>query len=436
MTNNTPSGEVPYTLHQATLSNGLRVVGLRAPHLRSLVISAFVGVGARHEHEDDKGISHFLEHMMLSGTETYPSMSELFGAVERMGGMLNGASMFDHTIYWMRLHRDHVADGLHVMADILTRPLLDPDAIAAERNTILNEMAGISGESALELMLEMMWPGRSGEFNVPGSLETAEAFNRERLLAHYRRFYVPGNMVLCVVGCFDVEATFRLIDATLGQMAGDPAPGLVALGPAQPGPQWNSRPAGGTQASFWLAHRAYTDTDPRRTVLYVLNTMLGWGTRSLLFEKVREEAGLAYYIESDTLLNGEYGLFNIQCELPVENLMDAMALVFDVVRRLTDAPIEADRLERAIELMRCQIEFQLDNPETLARIYGLGALLGRAFDPPLELARKVRAVTAEQVTEVAREVFRPDRRYLLLYGPEGQMVRRRQIERLLAVEPA
>ncbi len=435
MTKPQPDDAAPYTLHQTTLANGLRVVGLDMPYLRSMVLAALVGVGARHEREEDKGISHFLEHIMLAGTEGYPSMSDLFGVVERLGGMLNGASTFDHTVYWMRLHRDYVEDGVRVMADILTRPLLDPDTVANEANTILNEMAGMGGESALELMYEMLWPGRSSEFNVPGNLETVERFNRERLLNHYRRFYTPGNIVLCVAGRFDVAPTFRLIAETLGTMQGDPAPGLIPLGEAQAGPKWTSRPTGGTQASFWLAHRAYTDTDPRRIPLYVLNTMLGWGTRSLLFEKVREEAGLAYFIESDVLLDGEFGLFNIHSELPAENLMQAMELVFGELRRLTDGPIEADRLERAVELMRCQIEFQLDSPETLARIYGLGALLGRTFDPPLELARKVRAVTAEQVTEVAREVLRPERRYLLLFGPEGQMVRRRQVERLLALEP-
>ena len=436
MTNRQPDDHVPYTLHQTTLANGLKVVGLHMPHLRSMVISAFVGVGARHERSEHRGISHFLEHIMLSGSEHYPAMSDLFGAVEGMGGMLNGASTFDHTVYWIRLHRDYVADGVRVMADILTRPLLDPDVIAAERTTVLNEIAGMGGESSLELMFEMLWPGRSGEFNVPGTLETVERFDRERLLEHYRRFYTPGNIVLCVVGRFDVDDTFRLIGEVFGGMQGGPAPGLVALGEAQAGPRWDSRPAGGTQASFWLAHRAYIDTDPRRLPLYVLNTMLGWGTRSLLFEKVREEAGLAYYIESDTALEGEYGLFNIHCELPSENLMAAMELVLGELRRLTDGPIDAARLNRALELMRCQVEFQLDSPETLARIFGLSALFGRRFDPPLELARRLREITAEQVIEVAREVFTPQRRYLLLLGPEAQMVRRRQVERLLAAAPA
>jgi predicted Zn-dependent peptidase len=422
-----------YTLHKTTLSNGLQVVGIRMPHLRSMVLAAFVRVGARCESEEDKGMSHFLEHIMLSGSRGYPTMAELFGAVESMGGTLNAASTYDHTVYWMRLHRDHLEQGVRVLADVLTRPLLDADTIEAERGTILNEMAGLDGESPLELMYEMIWPGRSAAFNVAGSLETVESFDRERLWSHYRRFYVPGNMVLCVVGRFEVEPTFALIAERLGELESQLAPALTSLGESQPGPRWISRPTGGTQVSFWLAQRAYPYTDPRRVQLHVLNTLLGVGTRSLLFERVREEAGLAYYIETDLLMESEFGILNIRCGLPAENLMCALEVVLGELRKLAEEPVDAGRLERAVELVRCQVEFQLDNAETMAMLFGLGTLQNRPLEPPLELARMVQAVTADEVMQVAREAFTPQRRYLLLLGPEGQMVRRRQVERLLAM---
>jgi predicted Zn-dependent peptidase len=421
-----------YTHHETTLDNGLQVVGLRVPHLRALVLTAFVGVGARHEPDETRGISHFLEHVMLSGTEHYPTMAALFGEVERLGGALNGATTYDHTVYWLRLHRDHLARGIDVLAELLTRPRLDADTIETELNIVLNEMSGLQNESPPELMYEMLWPGRSTEFNVPGSLETVEQLNRERLQAHYTRFYRPDNMVLCVVGSFEVEPTFARIREAFGEMAPQAAPQPEPLGVAQPGPQWDSRPFGGTQHAFWLAHQAYTSTDIRRIPAYVLNAILGSGTRSLLFEKVREEAGLAYYIESDMLTEKEFGLLNIRADLPAENLMDAIELVFGELRKLVQEPVTPDRLARAVELVRCQVEFQLDSPETLAMLFGLGTLQGRQFDPPLEMARKIQAVTADDVMAAARDMFSPARRYMLLLGPETQMVRRRRLERLLA----
>ncbi len=281
-----------YTYRKHVLDNGLRVVSIQMPYLHSVLISIFVKVGPRFERDEERGLSHFLEHVLLNGTEHYPSSHELVEAVENIGGELNGLTSYEYGLYWLRTHHDHFDTGMRIFADIFNAPLFDATEIEGERQIILEEVHGYSQEGLGYLLLDLLWPQCAHKFNTLGDIENVEEFTQQDLMEHFRRFYVPQNMMLCMAGNFDAEQAEDLAAALFHDLCGEPDLAAEELGDPLPGPRWTSRPYGGTQTNFMLTHRAFSYRHPDRTRLQVFNTLLGIGTGSVLFETVREKLGL------------------------------------------------------------------------------------------------------------------------------------------------
>lgn len=425
-----------YTFHRTVLPNGLRLVFIQMPHLHSALISAFVRVGSRFEHLHERGISHFVEHTLFNGSQRYPTQRELFEAVEDIGGEFNAVSSYEHAMFWLKTHSDHVSEGLRIFADFFNHPTFDGDSIEQERKIILEELHGTTQQTLSAIMQNLLWPEGSELFNVIGDIENVESFTRDDLLAHFHRWYVPQNMVLCLAGNFDLAETERLSGELFGGLDGAQDPYEVTLPAPAPGPRWQSQPWGGPQTSFSLSHVGVSYLDERKTPLRIASVLLGGGPRSVLFEALREQLGLTYNVSADLMLTSDFGTLDVYCSVLHENLPQALNAVLEETYRVLERGIEEEILARIKERVRCWMEYKLDSPEEMASWFGLGDLLlghERVETPEAHVAR-VRNTTAKEVLDVMRLVFAPDRRYLAVLGTEGQLVRRREVARVLEMD--
>jgi predicted Zn-dependent peptidase len=422
-----------YIYHRTVLPNGLRLILVQMPHLHSALICTFARVGPRFERPHERGISHFVEHTLFNGSQRYPTQRDLFGAVEDIGGEFNAVSSYEHAMFWLKTHSDHVDEGLRIFADFFNHPTFNGDSIEQERRIILEELHGTTQQTLPAVMQNLLWPEGSEFFNVIGDIENVESFTRDDLVAHFHRWYVPENMVLCLAGRFDLTEVERLSEELFGGLDGTHDPYQVTLPAPDAGPRWQSQPWGGTQTSFALSHRGVSYLDERKTPLRIASVLLGGGPRSVLFEALRERLGLTYHISADLMMTSDFGTLDVYCSVLHENLAQALSAVLDEIYRVMDQGIEEETLARIKERVRCWMEYKLDSPEEMVNWFGLGDLLlgHERVEMPEAHVEQVRSATVSEVLEVMRHVFRPDRRYLAVLGTEGQLLRKREITKLL-----
>src|SRR5215211_5432638 len=193
---------------QTVLDNGLRVVTSSLPHTHSVSISFFIGAGSRYEHDEQAGVSHFLEHMLFKGTRRRPTPREVSEEIEGIGGVMNAATDKELTVYWAKVGNQHFERALDVLADNLLESKFEPREIEKERLVILEELAMTedSPPDLVGLLIdEVVWPDQALGRDVGGSPESVKRLDRNTMRGYLKQQYVPENSVLAVAGNVEHE---------------------------------------------------------------------------------------------------------------------------------------------------------------------------------------------------------------------------------------
>ena len=204
---------------KTTLDNGLRLITASMPHTRSVAISFFLGTGSRYETETQAGVSHFIEHICFRGTSKRPTAREISTAIEGVGGILNGGTDKELTVYWCKVAQPHFQTALDVLVDMLLNSRFDPADIEKERQIIIEEI-NMSYDSPAQrvgmLIDELLWPKHPLGRDIAGSKESVTAITRDMLLGYLNGQYQPGNTVLSVAGDIQHQEMLTTINQILG----------------------------------------------------------------------------------------------------------------------------------------------------------------------------------------------------------------------------
>ena len=203
---------------KTTLDSGLRIVTSNMPQTRSVTISFFIGTGSRYEADSQSGISHFIEHLCFRGTTKRPAARDIATAIEGVGGILNGGTDKEFTVYWCKIARPYLETAIDVLIDILLNSRFEPEDIEKERQVIIEEI-NMSNDSPSQrvgmLIDEMLWPGHPLGRDIAGSRESVSAMTREHLLEYLASHYLPSNTVIAVAGDIQHEEMLAIIGRAL-----------------------------------------------------------------------------------------------------------------------------------------------------------------------------------------------------------------------------
>jgi len=404
------------TVHR--LPNGLTVVLLPLPYVRSVSAGVWIGMGSGEESAEDAGISHFLEHLFFRGTHTR-SAYELMAAVEGHGGHINAYTARDYTCVYVRSIDDQLAPCLNVLADIVKNSaLLD---FEMERGVLLEEIAAVEDvpeDHVHDLFVERLWPDHAMGRPVGGSAESVSALTRERVGAYYDERCRGDNMILAVAGRFDPEGVLAQVCEELGDVPSGTCEPSEDVPRFSGGVRFLERDA--AQQHVCLGFPAPTVTDEDRYVFGVLSTALGGGSTSRLFERIREREGLAYAIYSFRAGYRRCGLLGVYAAVAPTNFARATELAFEEIRRLKDELIPEDELALSREQLKGSLLISLES--TAARVARLAKSMvyfGREITVD-EILQGIDAVTPEDVQRVSRETFTPEQCACAVLGPNGK----------------
>jgi predicted Zn-dependent peptidase len=418
-----------------TLPNGLRVQTIRLPQVHAAVLGCFVRVGPRHEMEEEAGLSHFVEHMLFKGTSSYPDSRALSAALEDIGGEFNGFTQTEYTGFVVRVHRDHVARGIAIFSELFRCPRFRAEDVEHEKRIIEQEIGSLGGPHQRYSLDEFLWPGLRERGVLVGTPERIRAMTRDAAAGFFSRHYRPRNMVLTVAGAFDPAEACAAAAAGFGPLEDAPVPPPPPIDAPAAGPLCAHDPFPAPQGGACVAWLTPSYLHPDLTPILVIDAILGLGTSSRLFTRIREQRGLAYDISANTVLYSDRGMLCVAFGSDARRLPEGVRAVIEETDRLRDEGVAEGELHRIMERVRCEMEYKLDEPDEMAAWFGAQTLLlpPESIRRPEDELRRIRQVGEADLRRVLRSVFVPARRYIVTSGPVPWGARRK-ISRLSAVE--
>jgi predicted Zn-dependent peptidase len=401
------------------VENGLTVATAEMPHMTSVSVGIWVGVGSRYESAKLNGACHFIEHLLFKGTKKR-SARQISEAIEGVGGYLNAFTSEEVTCFHARAAHDRLPEILDVLFDMLLNSRFAPAEIEKEREVIKEEIAMYLDQPhhhVQEILNSMLWPDQPLGRPITGTEKTLNSLSRGPLLGYLAGNYLPGNTVIVAAG--------RLKHATLAKAVARYARGFKRGGrprfvPAKDGqsaPVIRSVRKSSEQTHIALGFRTCSRYDPRRYALRLVNTILGENMSSRLFQIVREDHGLAYSIYSSPSLFADTGDFVISAGLDTDNLEKTLKLIVRELRRIRDRAPSPAETRRAQEYLIGQIDLGAESTESQMNNVGEQLLgYGRVMTPA-QIKRRLLQTTPAQIRNAARDFFRPERLNLALVTP-------------------
>jgi len=406
---------------KTTLDNGLRLVTSTMPHTRSVCIGLFIGTGSRYESDAEAGTSHFIEHLLFKGSEKRPTPGEISAAIEGVGGILNGGTDKEMTVYWCKIAQDHFPLALDVLTDMLLHPRFDPQEITKERQVIIEEinMCKDSPPQEANMLIDgLLWPGHPLGRDIAGSKETVAAITREVMLDYLDRQYQPDNTVVAIAGNIRHQKAVNSVSRVMDSWASrKPRTGYSAYQPAPaPAQQVKIEKRDIEQAHLCLALPGLPLLHPQRFKLDLLNVILGQGMSSRLFTEIRDRLGLAYSIHSYVEHFLDSGSLTIYAGVDTKNLATAIKAILEQLNQLKETVPEAE-LSRARELSRGRLLLGMEDSHNVAGWLGGQEALTKRVLTTEEVTAIIDAITAEELEQLARELIEGKSLRLAVVGP-------------------
>ena len=415
-------------VRRTVLASGLRIVTEEMPTVRSAAVGVWVGTGSCDEttapgEATTHGCSHFLEHLLFKGTAERSAL-DISVALDAVGGEFNAFTAKEYTCFHARVLDEDLPLAVDVLGDMITSSLITDEDVEAERDVILDEIAMHDDDPddvVHNLFAAQAWGDTPLGRPIAGTVGSIQALTRAQIQRFYRRHYRPENMVVAAAGNVDHAALVRQVKKAFGRndwLAGTAAPLAARRGSPKrvlPGEIHTTRPF--EQVNVVLGMEGLVRDDDRRFALGVLNTALGGGTSSRLFQEVREHRGLAYSVYSFATSYSDAGMVGVS----VGSLPAKSGEVLDVVRaelaRVVESGLSRDELDRGRGQMRGGLVLSLE--DTASRMTRLGEV--ELFQDRLlsldEVLARLDAVTLDEVNDLAADLFsRPET--LAVVGPD------------------
>ena len=404
---------------KSVLDNGLRIISSTMPHTRSVSICFFMGVGSRHEADEQAGISHFIEHLLFKGTEKRATSKEISETIEGVGGALNGGTDRELTLYWAKVAQPHFNLALDVLVDMLLNSKLNQVDIEKECQVILEEIRmtkDIPSQQVYMLIDELLWPGHPLGRDIAGSKESVTAITRDMIIEYLKEKYAPANAVITVAGNIEHEQVVSEIGRFMKSWDNNQSrPGYATFEEGR-NPRLLIEKRDTEQAHLCLAFPGLPLLHPRRFTLDLLNVVLGEGMSSRLFTEVRDKLGLAYSVHSyaDHLL--DTGSVVIYAGTEPAKLKVAIRAIMEQLSKLKE-PVPESELVKAKEFSKGRLLLRMEDTRSVAGWMGGQEILTDRILTVDQVVDIIDSITAEELTGLAGELIKSDKLRLAVVGP-------------------
>ncbi|MDP2830965.1 MAG: pitrilysin family protein [Candidatus Omnitrophota bacterium] len=401
------------------LNNGLRIITKRSSNVQSVSLGIWINIGSRYEPGGQKGISHFLEHLLFKGSKKY-SCRAIKELIEGVGGLLNGFTSEEHTCYLVKIPHRYSVSALDILSDMVNNPRLAPADIEKEKAVVLEELKmyrDLPQSYVYELLDELLWPSQALGSPVIGTVETVNNISRNVLKSFQSDHYTPANIVISAAGLLDHDLLVKKVSAIFSPPKNTQLNTFPQARQCQDKPQLKIFPKDTEQTHMALGFHALKRDHSLRHAQAILHIILGANMSSRLFNEVREKRGLAYEIGSGLKRYHDTGAFLVHAGIDNHKVPDCLGLIFQELSKIKKSLVTKDEFKRAKEFYLGQLSLALE--DTMEYMLWMGesvACLDKVYSLE-QIIKEVNKVHPEDVRAMARQIFKNEIINLALIGP-------------------
>jgi len=402
---------------KTTLNNGIRVVTERIPHVQSISIGCWLKTGSRDENKEEHGIAHFIEHMLFKGTEKRSAL-DIAREIDSVGGILNASTSRELTNFYAKVLDKDFDLAIDLLSDILLNSLLPPEEIERERGVIYQEIKMVEDtpdEYIQDLFNQHYFPGNSLGHPILGDHQTIGQITKAQLQKFFQTYYLrPSRIIVSAAGKLNHDVVVERIDSTLGQIK--PKEENRILDTPRPSSSVHIVRKNLEQVHLCMGTKGISQTHPLRFAGYLLNVLLGGSMSSRLFQEIREKRGLAYAVFSYLSSYSDTGLFTIYAGTTRNKVKKVIELILKELRTFKEKPLQKEEVEKAKEQLKGNILLAYESTDNRMSRLAKGELYFSKFISLKEILEGIRSVSAEDIQQLAQELFQTNTFSLVALG--------------------
>jgi predicted Zn-dependent peptidase len=407
----------PRNIRKQVLPNGVTILSEEMHGIRSVAIGVWVKTGSRHETAERNGISHFIEHMVFKGTKNRSAL-DIARQMDGIGGNMDAFTGKESICFNAKVLDEHLPIAVDVISDLVLNPTFEPRDIDREKGVILEEIKMDEDNPDYlvhEIFTQNFWKDHPLGMPILGTKETVKALNQQAILENFTARFSAGNLVISAAGSLNHDEFARLIADRFAHLP------VIPNGHRYPAPKVNPKIVTRNKKSLEQVQLCMGVAAPfisheKRYVSYILNTLLGGGMSSRLFQKVREEQGLVYSIYSDLNPYSDTGCLCVYAGTSRESAPQVVQSVLDEFKRVKNDPVPEEELERVKDQLKGSLMLSLESSTSRMSNLARQDMYFERFIGQDEIIRCVEAVTAAQVADLANEIFTRDAVAVTLLG--------------------
>ena len=403
-----------------TLDNGLRVIVVPMPASLTATVLVLTATGSKYETKPLSGVSHFLEHMCFKGTVKRPSAQAISEELDGLGAQYNAFTAQEYTGYYAKVEKGLLLKALDVVADLFQHSTLPAKEMDIERGVIIGEIEMYEDspqEHVGDLFMELLYGDQPAGWNVAGTRETVRQMTRDQMAEYRKAHYVAGASLVVVAGNVDERTVWDSIAAAFAEAPRGEKSGKLKVIEDQKAPMVKTGKDDSRQTHLVLGFRSFDIYNERQKIARLLGAFLGGGMSSRLFKRVRDKMGAGYYISAGNEFFTDHGFFSVATGVDNTRVKEVVKAILEELARAKDELLPEEELVRTKNFIIGNLFSGLETSHSLASFYGQKEILSRPMKTPEEIAEEVRAVTAEEIRALARELFVTKHINLALVGP-------------------
>ena len=384
-----------------TMPNGLRVVGERIPHFRSASVGLWIGTGSQHERPSEAGISHFLEHMVFKGTERR-SARQIAEEMDAVGGQLNAFTSKECTCFYAKTVDEHLPLAMDIVCDLATHPAFDPAELEKEKGVVLEEIA-MAEDTPEDLVHELLMLAHYGDQPVSrpilGTADRISGYCRDDLVSYWSSMYRPQNAVLSIAGNYDWEQVKELLEKHLGSWSGE---GMRAHGcdTKQVAPTTLAKEKEIEQVHICMGFPGLAIGNEKNYELSLFNSVYGGAMSSRLFQKIREESGMAYTVYSYPNAYTDCGMLSVYAATNPDTAVLVHDQILEETRKMAEGGLTREEFAMAREQLKAGSILGGESTSARMQTNGRRMLLLNETRTESEVIDRVNSIRFEDVNEL------------------------------------
>lgn len=389
------------------LKNNLRLVYERVDTVKTVSVGVWVLAGSRYETKSENGISHFIEHILFKGTKN-KSSKEIVYEIESIGGQINAFTAKEYTCFYVRVLDEFLEKAFEILSDLLLNPLITPDDIEKEKTVIIEEI-NMSKDDPEEILYQalndLVWKGETLSYPIIGKKTTVNKIDRNKILNFMKKRYNPENVVVSVAGNFDEVYLVELFEKYFGKW--ERCSEIKETNNSKPTFKRGVviKQKKNDQAQIAIAFEGFGQEDEDVYKLLVVSNILGGGMSSRLFQKIREELGLVYSINSFVSTYKDVGMLIIHAGTSPKNLEKVYREILNQIRLLIEGNLTIEEVEVAKQQIKGSIVFGLENTSSRMSNLGKNMLLLNKIVKMQEIIDIINSIKFEHVVDIIRKIL-------------------------------